>query len=80
LSRLVNNLEKILAKIDILGSSISFAFTLPPNKPTRRAILPAIVRTNCGVILFSLLSILPSQQQQCRPGKKYSGVLLMVNS
>jgi len=47
-------LEKILDKTDILGTSISFAFTPPPNSPTRRAMQPAIVRTIGKVIIFSL--------------------------
>ena len=46
-------LEKILAQIDILGISISFAFTPPPNRPIRSAILPAIVRIFWGVIIVS---------------------------
>jgi hypothetical protein len=34
--------DKILGKVDILGTSISFALTPPPNMPMRRATQPAI--------------------------------------
>lgn len=48
-------LEKILGTIDILGTSISFAFIPPPKRPTRRAMQPATVRTIGRVIKFSIV-------------------------
>ena len=46
-------LEDILGKVDIRGTSISFAVTPPPKRPTSRAIQPEIARTIDKVIIFS---------------------------
>jgi hypothetical protein len=48
-------LETTLGRKEIWGTSISFAFTPPPNRPTRRAAQPAIVRTMGKVMIFSFL-------------------------
>jgi hypothetical protein len=57
-------LDKILGRVDSLGTSNSFTLTPPPNIPMRRAKQPAIIRTTGGVMIFS--------SKKAKPGRMVS--------
>jgi hypothetical protein len=58
ISSMPTKLENILGQTGIRGIAISFAFTPPPNRPARSAILPVMART-IGRVIIMLFSPYP---------------------
>lgn len=52
ISSIPTKLENILGQTGILGIAISLAFTPPPNRPVRSAILPVMARTIGRVMIM----------------------------